>query len=352
MLELANFRIILKTPFIHPDPVPLMPRTRNSWLLLIVGFLVVANVLYYLISGWGLITIHADNVPLKDIVRSIERQGHITLTTNVDLEKPIHMYVTKVPVIEALETLAAITDSRWSLCYVVAPNTAQLTDGLTQIKEPKLPETWKRVAVPMPPFLNGLVGGAADPRILRWRVEAPSTTNLQDYLAQGALSADLTFVIPADWNPAIAQPPPSGQAESVVKNLVSNLNGKYKEFFFLGENNRREFRGERPPDQRTGGPAQMPTFDFVRIDERIQQQIAQLPPDEQKEAKDNYDKTKALFQSMATLSPEERRAKMREFFQNPDNQDRMESRDSRRTPEQRAARGARYVQNRAAVRGH
>lgn len=325
-----------------------MNHSRTSWLFLVLALLVIGNGLYYLISNWGLITVHAKEVPLKDIVHSIERQGHVTLVTNFDPERKVNLYITKVPLTEALETLAASTDGRWSLLYVIAPTKDKLQDGLKQVTQAELPADWKRLATPLPPFITPQLPEPIDPRILRWRVEAPATTNLQDYLAQGSLSADVTFLFPVDWNPAIPQPPASGVLPNVIKSLSAAANAATKEVFFLSEM-RRQPRPQGEPGQR---PPMWQNLDYARIDERVQQQLAQLPPEEQKEARASYDNNKAFFLSMENLTPEERRAKMRDFFQNPDMQDRMESRDARRTPEQRAARGARYVQTRAAAQGH
>lgn len=325
-----------------------MPRSRSTWLYLLLALVIVANVLYYFISNWGLITVHAQGQPLKDIVRSIQQQGHVTLVTNLDPERKVDFWVTKVSITEALETLAAVTDSRWSLLYVVAPNADKLKEGLDQVTKAEPAPDWKRQAMPMPPFVSLQSSEPIDPRLLRWRVEAPATPNLQDYLAQGALSADVTFYSPTDWNPAIPKPPESGLIPSVVKKLSASVAGANREVFFLSEMRRQprpEGGGERRRDM-------WQSMDLSRVEERILQQIAQLPPEEQKEARAAYDARKAFFASLANLTPEERREKMREFFQNDDNQDRMESRDARRTPEQRAARNSRYVQNRATVRGH
>lgn len=323
-----------------------MARSRSSWLYLLLALLVLANVVYYFISGWGLITIHAQDQPLKDIVRSIERQGHATLVTNIDPERKVNMWVTRVPLLEALETLAAVTDSRWSLLYVLAPNGDKLQEGLAQITKPEPTPDWKRQAVPLPPFVNVQSAEPIDPRIMRWRVEAPATPNLQEYLTQGSLSADVAFYFPADWNPAIAKPPASDTIRNVVKNLASTVAGTNREVFFLSEMRRqpRPEGGERPREMWQG-------LDFSRIEERVQQQIAQLPQEEQKEAREAYDARKAFFTSLANLTPEQRREKMREFFQSPENQERMESRDARRTPEQRASRNARYTAGKAAAKG-
>ncbi len=156
-----------------------MSRTRAAWLLSIFALLVLGNILYYLISNWGLVTVHVKDQPLKDVIHSVERQGHVTIATNVDLDQKITMYVTKVPLTDALETLGAITDSRWSLLYVFAPDKAKLADGMAQVTLPKPADEWKRVFVPVPTFAlvsSDNPAAPLDPRGMHWRVEAPSTT--------------------------------------------------------------------------------------------------------------------------------------------------------------------------------
>jgi hypothetical protein len=333
-----------------------MSKSRLTWLLSILCALVLGNLLYYLISGWGLITVHVKDVALKEVIRNIERQGHVSLVTNLDPELKISMYVTRVPLTDALETLAATSDSRWSLLYVVAPDKAKLSDGLSQVTAPAPADDWKRIFLPIPTFAllpADTQSAPLDPRVMHWRVEAPSTPDLQTYLLQGSKSADVSFLIPADWNPSMPQTPGSGTVESVVNNIASMTNSRTKEFFYLQGRNR-DFRQQAGGNNGSGrGMGFFTDPDLMqRLDERIQQQIAALPADEQPDAKARYDANKAFFQSLAGLTPEERRQKMLEYFQNPDNQDRMDSRDSRRSPQQRATRMSRYVQNRATVRGH
>jgi hypothetical protein len=75
-----------------------------------IVFLVVANIINYLIFDWGLITIHAKNEPLGQVVKSIERQGWVTVYTDMDPTTPVNMDVDDVPLAEAMETLSANVD--------------------------------------------------------------------------------------------------------------------------------------------------------------------------------------------------------------------------------------------------
>jgi hypothetical protein len=320
--------------------------TKHRWLLGALGVLFIANVIYYVVGNWGLVTIHAQDQPLGDIIRSVERQAHITLHTNVDLATPVTMYVTKVPLTDALETLSAVTESRWSLLYVVGPDSARVKEGIVQLDAPELSSDWKRVFVPIPGFIVPQLANSdaapLDPRSMHWRVEVPTTSDLQEYLNQGAKTADVTYILPADWDPAVVQQPASGTLHSVTKKIVSSVSGRYEEFFYLQKRVRVARDGQGRQDLWQNADL------LARMDERVQQQIAALPADQQAAAQQNYNDQKTFFQSLAALTPEERRAKLRDRFQNQD----PDNRNDRRSPEQRAQRMLNYVQNRAAARGY
>ena len=86
----------------------------------------------------------------------------------------------------------------------------------------------------------------------------------------------------------------------------------------------------------------------------MQAELAKMPPDKRAEAQAEIDQRKQLFQSLANLSPEERRAKMEELAQQPQGEDKMEkqqlAKDSRMSPEQRLARAQNYAQRRQDTR--
>lgn len=325
-----------------------MIESRNRWLLGFLGVLLIANIIYYFVSGWGLITVHVTGQPLRDVIRSIERQGHIKLVTNIDPDTKVTMYVTKVPLTDALETLSVTTDSRWSLLYILGPDSARVKEGITQVSAPELSTDWKRVFSPIPGFIIPQLANGdmppLDPRGMHWRVESPATSELLEYLNQGTKTADVTYLLPAEWNPPIALTPSSGTVRAVTKKLVSSVKGQYGEFFLLQKRGQFQ-RGQARQDLWQNADL------IARMDERVKQQIAVLPPDQQAAAQQNYDDQKAFFQSLAGLTPEERRAKMQDRFQNQD-PDRQDNRNDRRSPEQRNTRMTNYVQNRAAARGH
>ncbi|MEI9898403.1 MAG: hypothetical protein WDN28_32240 [Chthoniobacter sp.] len=110
------------------------------WILCVLLLILAGEVGHYIWSRWGLITVHSHGQTLSQIIRSIEKQGHVTIRTNLDLTKPVDMYVDAVPLAEALETLAVNTEARWRLAYYVAPDkstiaTAQATFAAGQRNE-------------------------------------------------------------------------------------------------------------------------------------------------------------------------------------------------------------------------
>src|SRR5688500_2583246 len=93
------------------------------------GFLLF-GVCYWVWSGWGLITVHADGTSLAEVIRGIEKQGGITLKTNMDPAQPVTLHVHKVPLTDARESLSAVTDSRWRLAYVFGADQGTIDNRL------------------------------------------------------------------------------------------------------------------------------------------------------------------------------------------------------------------------------
>lgn len=84
------------------------------------------------------------------------------------------------------------------------------------------------------------------------------------------------------------------------------------------------------------------------IAERAEAMIAQLPPAEQPAAKADFDSMHKIWEEVKDLPDDQRHAKLEEFFNRPEIQDRMTereaARDARRSPEQREQRMKRYVE--------
>ncbi len=322
---------------------------RNHWLILTVALLIVGNVVWYFWSNWGLITIHSDNKPLGEIIRSIERQGHVTIKTSIDLSKPIQMYVDKVALAEALETLSVVAEGRCRLTYVVAPDTGSISSALSSLTGGQRPDGWRNNYVPLRPV--GLEPDVLpDPRKDTWAVKPAAERTLQSYLEQASRNVSASFLVQELWNPTIASPPPSGPIGKVLPKLISAARGKYQEVFMLTAERSRNADGEgRPPDDEDRR-AQF----REAMEERIQNEINKLPPDQRAVAQQEHDEQKQMFETIRNLPPEERMAKAQELMSDPKMQQRFEdanlARDARRTPQQRMQRGHQYVQRMAQAR--
>ncbi len=90
------------------------------------------------------------------------------------------------------------------------------------------------------------------------------------------------------------------------------------------------------------------------VAERTENQIALLPPDQKAQVQKDMEDMRAFRESLRGLSEDERRAKMEEFFNRPDVQERMDERMSQResqsSPQQREARYRNYVERREAAK--
>lgn len=332
---------------------------RLRILLPLLVALALANVAWLTWSRWGLITINAEDRPLSEIIRSIGKQGGITLRTDLDPAMKIKMHVTRVPLTEALETLAVLTDARWRLAYVFGPNKGEISGAIASFEAGQKTEGWKMIYVP----LVGVPGADAeeippDPRRDLWKVKAPAEPTLQAYLDEAGRSVGAAFAVPEAWNPAVTKTLSSGEITKLAPKLASAAGGVCEEVFFLEKGGRRgppdvtdagDGRGQRPP-----GPPGGAGFNREAMEQRVLAEIAKLPAEKQPAAMKEFEERKAFFSSMADLTPDQRRAKMEDFFGRPEVQDRMEERDAqrdaRRTPEQRVQRYQKYVQRKAEIK--
>lgn len=80
---------------------------RNRYVILggVVAFLMLANLVSYFCSGWGLITVKVKDVPLKQVIKTIEWQGWVKIYSNLDPDTKVSIWVDHVPLAEAMDTL-------------------------------------------------------------------------------------------------------------------------------------------------------------------------------------------------------------------------------------------------------
>jgi hypothetical protein len=332
---------------------------RQQVLLSATVLVISVAIVYWVWSGWGLITVEVKDKPLAEVIRSIEKQGGIVLKTNMDTTKPVTMYVKRVPLTEALETLAERMDSRWRVGYFFGPDAGTVKGALETITSGKRPEGWKNFDVPL--FGRpGSLGDAAvrmDPRQDVWNVKAPEEKTLQAFLQAAATGVSASFTCPEGFNPTVSKEPPSGQIHKTAAKLAQAAGAQFQEVFLLmgrpvGVAEADDGRDEDEPGRRRGGPPgggdRSRGGDFTLMRARQLAEIEKLPASEQPAARAEFEERDKFFASMRDLPSEERREKMEEFFNKPENQSRMDDRrigsEERKSPEQRLKRYEKYVQ--------
>jgi hypothetical protein len=349
-----------------------MNSNRLKVLLGIAGVLV-ALMIWNVIAHWGLVTVHVQSKPLSTVIKSIERQGGITIVTNADQTKPISMDVDLVTAPEAVDVLAARLDGNWSVGYVAGPSKADVSAGVAALSDGQRDRDFRTFG------FGGFGGGGGpmdisdtviDARQVVWKVSTQDGTQLQDWLNQLSMKTGLMAMVPRNWDPQVAKAPAGGKSASALRAMVKSVKGSYEEIFIVRVSNDdrtadngggpdRVARSEGGFGQRGGGPGGRDggrqNFNPDWIAERAEARIAQLPKEEQAEAKKNFDDMRAFFEKMRALPDDQRQTAMQQFFDQPDVQqkmaDRQAARDEKSGPEKRADRARNYIQRKAQITG-
>ena len=302
--------------------------TRLRISLLILAVLCAGNVAWRVWANWGLVTIDATDQPLAEVMHSLERQAHIRLATNVASDAKVTMHVHKVPLLHALDILAAAVNANWSLSYFTAADKAAIETGIASYVSSESGGAWKHFT--LPPMRGGMGGmgvdiGSSDPRQDQWNVQPVSDGTLHGYLEQGSRVVAAQFWIPESWNPAISTAPKSGTVSSVLPKLTKAANGSSVEVFLLtafpqfapptvNNDDSNASRTQRPPGGFNGGG--MPSEEIRKaMEDRAMAQINKLPPDKKAEALAEFEGRKKFFADMANLTPEERMAKIQDAME-------------------------------------
>ncbi len=338
-------------------------------ILLGVAAVVAAVLVWKWIAGWGLVTVEVSGESLAKVIRSIERQGGVTIATNLDPETLVTMNVYKVPVAEAVDFLAARTDARWSVAYVSGSGKAEVRSGVDALTADGRSDEF--VVYNYPTWGMGMESETIpDPRMVKWSVSAADEGDLTSYLDQAAQKTGVTTVLPVGWNPPVVRVPAGGEAGSAISKMVKAGGGRVEEVFLLKVSNR-EWAGSggaRPQRASTateggGQPAaasappaerqrrERPEANPEWAEERMQAQIALLPEAERAAAKETYESIRDFFQRVRDLPEDQRRAAMEEHFSKPEVQARMDERrtlrEDRAGAERKADRARRYVERKA-----
>jgi hypothetical protein len=359
--------------------MPLMLRNRYVIAGAILAVLLVANILNWIFSGWGLITVTVTNAPLGQVIKSIERQGWVTVYSDLDPSTPVSMYVVKVPLAEAMETLTAnlggtddsgkrLPSADWHLGFFAAPTSAGVKQEIHAFQAGTLDDDAKIYSFGTPLQMLATPDTdmpAADPRLQTWPgykappapptpaandasngqpADAPAApqppTNVQDYFHALAEQSDIMIVAPGSWAPNVPAPPPSSSIIHAVKKLVGTAHGSVEEAIVLRSRERREGGG--------GGGRGFAGGDtgWSYMQDRMENAIRGLPPEARPDATAQLQQEAKFHQDLEAAPPDQRRDLMRKHFMG-----KMGQNNWRRSPQKRAQMYARAVSNRQSARG-
>lgn len=341
-----------------------MDRQKASILVLVC--LILTLTAWWLFSDRGLITINVKDAPVASVVKSIQRQSGVRLVTNMPPESVVTMKVKRVPLAEAMDVLAARTDSQWRFAWLLAPSKTDISNALAQVPNGRV-EGWRE-------FEGGRGMGmmtetSPDPRQFEWKPETPTDGKLQPLLDQAAQKTGLLFAAPEAWDPNVAKLPPAGLVSKSIPALAKSIKGTAESAIFLTTFRRpqrqQQQAGEAPRERNFAGggggrlfaaasPRARGQVNQAWAEERMEQQIRGLPKEERAEIKRDLDEMRKFWQEVRDLPEDQRRAKIREMMDRPEVQERMEERmaaaASRHSPQQRLKRYSRYVERKKKIK--
>ena len=309
----------------------------------------------------GLVTLAFTNTPLATVIKSIERQGRVEFATNADPAALVTIRLNRAPLFEAIETLAVRINANAKLAYVAAPTSEQIRAALRAFSSGANPGDWMVFSAQWGGRL--MVGNlsAVDPRRMEWRISQTPDRNLHTLLDQGAQKTGALFAVPLGWNPLLTKLPSAGEVGKVTAKLIRTAKGTAKELVLLTVHPRTDgqpgqVEAERPPGRTLfSAPPRRQPPNLEWTAERAEAAIAVLPPDQQEEARAEFNEMRTFWESIRQLPEPERRAKIEEHLNNPDVEARMEeqaaARDARRTPEQREQRYRNYIRRKEQIKG-
>jgi hypothetical protein len=341
----------------------------------IIALLILANIISYIWSNWGLITVKVTDAPLGQVIKSIERQGWVTIYTDMPADTKVSMWVDHVPLPEALESLTANVGGQWHLGFFAAPTSAGVKQEILAFQSGNVGDDTKTYSYPTPMALlssgsddNDLP--ASDPYKQVWpgyhappappvppadpnnptasaqpapTPDAPPTT-LQDYLKAVAREADVWIMAPGSWAPTVPAPSANSSISHAVKSLVGSAHGAVQQAIVL--RGRQQRRGPGGGGGQRGGGFGGGDTGWASMEDRMRNVINGLPSDVQPGATAQLEQEIKFQQDVQAAPPDQRMTMMRQHFQN-----RMGQNNWRRSPDKRAQMYQRAVSNRQTARG-
>jgi hypothetical protein len=336
-----------------------MPKLRTA-LLLVIAASATAMLAWRWWSERGLVTLAFTNSPLSAVIRSIERQGRVEIATNADPAALVTIRLNRAPLFEAIDTLAARINANAKLAYIAAPTSEQIQSALRSFSSGADAGDWMVFSAPWGGRLMVAELSAVDPRRMEWRITSSTDRNLHTLLDQGAQKTGALFAVPLGWNPLLTKLPSAGEVGEVTAKLIRTAKGTAKELFLLtvrprNDDQRQQVEVVETPRTLFSAPPGGQPPDPEWAAERAQAAIALLPPDQQEEARRDFNEVRTFWQSIRQLPEPERRAKIEEHLARPEVEARIEeqatARDARRTPEQREQRYRNYIRRKEQIKG-
>lgn len=306
------------------------------------------------------ITLNFNKTPLSQVLPVVEKRTGIRILTNLDPATPVTLMVYQASPAVVWEALAGAVGTRASLRAVLAPDKATLEAHLAALASGARPEDWESYRVGVPGMMTAAeLPEIPDPR--RLPLAAPPSWPsgpLQTHLATLAEASEITWTAPKAWNPEVAFQPSKATAQSALDSLARAAGGEGRMVLAL-LSFRREGEGgpggggDRGPGGGGGGfwgGRGMPSPEVV--ERRTEQRIALLPAEQQAAAREALRAEREFWASLRELPPEQRQERLRERFEDPAVQERIENRmaerDARTPPERRRERYRDYLERRAA----
>lgn len=353
----------------------------------LVAFLVVANIIYYIYAGWGLITVKVTDAPLGKVIKSIEWQGWVKIYSSLDPDTKVTMNVDHVPLAEAMATLAVNVNGQWKLGFFAAPTAAEVKQQIAafQAGSDKRGKDDDVKIYTYPTMLDMIAAdseaSASDPREQSWpgMKPAPATPppapaagdgnaspdasaspkeqdkseedphSVRHYLKAFAKAADIWIMVPKSWEATVpADPAPNSSIAGAVSQLVKSAGGSVTQAIILRSSGGP--RGIVSDGGRGGGNFYDDDDQWNAMTDRIRNAIKGLPPEEREDATSELENENSFRKSMKSVDPKLRKELTRKHVM--EKMARMGGRMARMAPEKRAQMYQRMVAARIAVTGH
>lgn len=262
-------------------------------------------------AGWGLVTLDARDTPLSKVLDTISRQGGLDIVSNLDPTTPVTIKFKRLPPVEALDLIAARVEASWRLAYLGAPAPAAITTALDAFRSGAPTPGWTSYNGGGFSVVEPQSGAPLDLRRVNWTPSAAG--ELPALLEEASQKTGVFFAAPGEWKPATEIPKPGPIAQTAPQ-LFRHAGGATREVFLLsgrparegdgmGDGGRgRPWIGSTPaaaPGPRGGGWMRA-TGNPEQVAERIEAQIALLPPDEQDKAREDFSTMRDFWQESAT----------------------------------------------------